>query len=229
MPTTLTTALTAVRERLNESLAGFWKDAELTRWINEGTREVCRRTECLRSNDSISAVAGTATYALPVDAIRVHRVEYTQTGGIVRYPLDPVEVNAVDALGWSNTQTRGIPQFFVTWGYPGNATLNVFPKPATTGTFTVWYYRLPVEVSSGSDELDLPEGWQDVVYDYCEYMARMKDKDQQWQAAKAQFDDKLADLFALTRDLHDNPSRVASYGSGNLWWQVLGNGPAGWW
>ena len=60
-------------------------------------------------------------------------------------------------------------------------------------------------------------------------MARMKDKDQQWQAAKAQFDDKLADLFALTRDLHDGPSRVASYGSGNLWWQVLGNGPAGWW
>lgn len=229
MPTTLLTAITAVRERLNETLPGFWTDTELTRWINEGVREVCRRTECLRSQETISAVAGQATYALPADAIRVHRVEYTQTGAITRYPLDPVEVNAVDALGWSNTQTRGIPQLFVTWGYPGAADLNVFPKPATGGSFLVWYYRLPAEVASDSDELDMPEGWQDLVYDYCEYMARMKDKDSQWQAAKQQFDDKLADFFALTRDMHDSPSRVAPYGQGNLWWQVLGTGPGGWW
>lgn len=228
MPTTRATAVTAVRERLNESLAGFWTDTELTRWINEGTREVCRRTECLRTQDTVSAVAGTATYALPTDAIRVHRVEYMQTGAIIRYPLDPVEVNAVDALGWSNTQTRGIPQFFVTWGYAGAATLHVFPKPATAGEFTIWYYRLPVEVVEDEDTLDMPEGWQDVVYDYCEYMARMKDKDQQWQAAKAQFDDKLADLFALTRDFHDNPSRIAPMSGGNLWWTIMGNGPSGW-
>lgn len=215
--TTLTDALLAVRSRLDEASAVYWSEEELTRWLNEGCRDIARRTEALRDQDSVTVtVPATVYYNLPTDVIRVHRVEYTMTGSNQIYRLQPINVPTADSIGWMNQDTEGIPEYFFTWGFSGggNPNLYIYPKPAQAGELTIWYYRLPVAVVAGADELEVPSGWEDVVYEYCEYKAKLKDGNQNWQIAKQEYESKLEDMYNLTRDLHDSPTHIVPYGAG---------------
>jgi hypothetical protein len=232
MPVTLQTALTAVRERLDEAGAVYWQDRELQRWLNEGCREIARKTEALRDTADIAATAGVGVYNTPADVLRIHRLEYTMTGNNTIYPLESTTVNHAEAMGWVNQDSQGIPYIFFTWGFAGadgTPQLYVFPKPTANGNLKVWYYRTPSEPTGQTDTFEIPQGWEDVIYAYCEYKARMRDGDQQWQAAKMEYQEKLDEMIVLTRDMSDAPTHItqgtSSYGP---WW-FDGAGEGGGW
>lgn len=215
--TTLTQALADVRSRIDESSStnGYWTDAELTRWINEAQRDIARRVEVLQQfSTTVLAVAGTAKYNLPADVIRVHRVDFVPTGSTQVYPMESRVYDEMDQVWGVNPNTqRSYPSFYVIWGVPGGTGLQmqVYPVPSSAGNFNLYYYRLPVALVNAGDTLDIPEGWQDLVSLYCEYVAKRKLRDQTWQEAKQLYDESLSNLIAVTRDYTDNP-RTIIYG-----------------
>lgn len=208
-----------IRENLDEDIGpGKWQDTHIRKWINEGMREIARRTETLLDKETINVVAGTDVYNLPADLIRVHRVDYTEGADNIVYPLDMVNLNSLDSFGWG-MRTTGRPVACAAWG-TNPMQITVFPKPDQTATITVWYYRLPVELATdgtaGSTPIDLPEGWTDVVKDYVEYRARRRDRDPMWQDAKGLYEDKVQDLIEQTRVFHDQVGQMMPSSSGNM-------------
>jgi hypothetical protein len=62
MALTLANATTEARDHLNEASAVFWSDAQLQRWIQEGTRIVASKALACEADDSITLIADTLLY-----------------------------------------------------------------------------------------------------------------------------------------------------------------------
>lgn len=211
MSTTLTTALSRVRDHLNEATAREWSDAQLTQFINEGVRDVARRAEVLQTKADVSVTAGTQEYTIPTDALRVTRCEYTPTGSSSIYPLEYRDFNAADQIWWTSRATsRGTPVLYTLFGYPPSIKTTLYPTPSQDGKLSVYYYKLPALISTGSETLGVPEGWEDLVVYYAEYMALRRDADPRWQEAFQLYEAKLQDMMILTRRWTDQAGVVVS-------------------
>lgn len=210
MPTNLSTIRQSVREYLNENFPSFWTDAQLNRWINDGCRDVARRTETLQTFDtSLTAVASQATYSLNADVIRLHRVEFVVNSQV--YPMEASTYDQMDSMwGTFQTQTNSYPMFYVVRGTPGSLTMQVYPVPSQSGTFNIFYYRLPQPMVSDTDDADLAEGWQDMVVLYCETQARRVSKDPTWKDAKQEYESRILDLISVTRQYNDQAEYITT-------------------
>lgn len=231
MPPTLAVARTALRERLSEVSAAAWTDTELNRYLNEGIREIAIRTECLASTTDVAVTAGVYLVAAPSTVSRIHRAEWAPSNPVGSsdqiYPLRYMQLNNLDSVRGSGQQTMsGTPEIYSTWGYPGSTTFRVvlYPKPTTNGTLRIHYYRLPTAAASDADVLDLPEGWEHLVYDYAEFRSRLKDGDDAWQVAKTEFEGRLElfkSQFARLTDENDTIGVDGFWGPNFLdpdWW-----------
>jgi hypothetical protein len=213
MSDTLTNVRANLRARLDETTARFWADTELTTWINEGARDVARRGEILESTSTINTVAGTQQYSMPADTLRVYRVEWSRDGatGTTILALEYKDFNSMDSVWWSQQKTsRGDPYWFTMWGFPPNLNLVVYPTPDATVTagLKLYYYRLPLTVVSGSDVVECPAGWEDLILDYAEYSAWRKDGNPQWQESKQLYEEKLANLINTSRRWSDQSDSI---------------------
>lgn len=205
MATTLATALAAVRVRLDEvDGAGAttnvaWKDSELRAWINEGCRDITRKTHCLFDRTTIAVVASTAEYTGPTDALAVDIVNYTPTGG-QKHQLDYAHITNANGLQYF-TGTAYMPQVWTLRGMPPTLKIVLYPTPSTNGTLEVFYTRLAAALSTtgsaDSSNIEVPEGWEDLVYAYAEARARRKDRDQSWQEAQQEYDQNLQALMSI--------------------------------
>lgn len=219
MPTTLGSALDSIRARLNEPVSVYWDDQDLRRWCNEILKDMARRTECLRGLYNQTAVVGTTDYipafTLTTNVYRIYRVEFIPTGQSNIYPLEFRDPNACDEIwGLAQQQTEGIPAIWTSWGTPPALTLKVFPGPSVAGTLRLWYYRLPANLSiSGADDaenLDLVEGWDDVLTDGVEYKALRRDSDPRWQEAKAEYESHLEAMAEATIRFTDSAGMIST-------------------
>lgn len=215
MTTTLTLLLADVRDHLDEATANQWTDAMLTRWINEGLKDIARRAEVIQDRATIPALVGVQEYTLPVDMHRVYRVEYQRTGDNQKYSLEYKDFNNLDAVWWTSQGiTEGTPMYFTMWGMPPAAKVVIYPKPSSAGSFTVFYYRQPATLVSGGDVAEIPSGWESLVVLYCEYMALRRDADPRWQEAKSLYESGYNDLYELTRRWSDQAGSVEVAGGG---------------
>jgi hypothetical protein len=210
MTTTLGAVRTDVRNRLDETVARFWSDAELNIWINEGLRDVSRRTETLEQFTNFTLTANIVKILLPPDLIRIHRCEFNPTGTTQLYPVQPSTYQEMDQVWGINqvSQTMSYPYNYVLWGFPPNLLLQMYPVPAQGGTLNVFYYRLPKTLVNDGDILEIPEGWYDLIPLYCEYVARRKDKDDTWKDAKSIYDERINFMYDMTRQWHDQARSI---------------------
>lgn len=209
--------LDLVRDRLDEATPHQWSNEQLRRWINEGVRDVARRTECLMMTDTVAGVIGQHDYTLPTDIVRVHRVEWRPSSGDNIYPMQYVELKDGDHL-WSTTREtqEGTPTTWTLWGFSPSLKMLVYPTPAEAGNFQVWSYQMPanlaVDGTAAGTTLGIPTGWEDLVADYAEYRALRKDRDPEWQGAKALYDEHLLDLAATAQKWADQGSVITPSG-----------------
>jgi hypothetical protein len=228
VPVTYNDLLGPLRQRLDETTAAFWTDAELMKLLYEGAKDVARKSECLRTSATISAVAGTQSYTMATDIIRVHRVEHYNTGqsGSNVRRLLYVDRDSMDAFWWNQQNTSGDPQVFTMWGYPPSLSLVVYPVPVSAGTFTVYYYKLPTSPGDFSNDtttkaanIDLPAGWEELATDFATYRALMKDRDDRWQAYKQFYDENLASIIETDARFTDQMGMITTpSGSGVPRW-----------
>lgn len=210
---TLLEARTDVRAHLGEITARQWTDAQLNVWINEGLRDIARRTETIQSfNATIATVAGTPEYTALADMLRIHRIEYVPTGG----PVYPVQLTTYDELdqvwGLYPNTTNGIPVYAALWGFPPAVKIRLYPVPSAAGVLNVFYYRLPAVAAADGTTLEVLAGYEDLIVLYCEYVARRKDRDPSWQDAKVLYEERVALMVETTRQWHDQ-ARTITVGS----------------
>lgn len=210
MPTTLAELRTDLRARLDEATPTFWDDVDLDRWLNEGVREVARRTEALLTNENINIVVGAADYILPDDVIRVYRVEYRPDTTRV-HPLEYRELHSLDNVWGVYRGQQAEPRFFTLWGVTPTLTMTVYPTPdrSVTNGFKLFYYRMPAAMTTGTSTVDLPEGWQELPVLYAEYVALRKDKQREWQEAKGEFERAVSEMSLLTNRLSNQVGHYA--------------------
>jgi len=197
---TLSALRTATRQKLGEATARAWTDTELTAWLNEAVREVCRRTLCYEKRASITVNAGDYEKSLATidDLIMVDRVDVVPTGSQVSYPLQYRDLHSMDSIWNVSRQTsRGTPEFYALWGVTPSLTMFLFPVPAQGYTVNFNYYGYAPTLAADSDVLSLPIGWHDLVADYATYLAYLRDSDSRWQQFLASFNDGLLRLIEV--------------------------------
>lgn len=219
--TTQAQFITKARSRLNEATARQWTDQQLREWINEGARDIARRTEALEDRDTIVGVIGTSEYSLATDIVRVHRVEWTPTNEDTTQ-LEYVDLQNLDAFGWrQRTMQQDRPYVYSIWGSGAALKLLVFPVPGTAGSFTIWQYRLPAVLAESSSAdantaVEIPQAWDDILLDYIEYRALRKDRDPRWQESKAMYDENSAQMYDNTRRWVDQAGMILPGGGSAL-------------
>lgn len=219
-----------VRQRIDETNAAYWTDPTLDFWIAEACRDIARRTECLESVKVIPTVTEQIQYPAPDDAIRIHRIEYRDSGGSV-YPLEFRPIDGMDNIWYTFRTASGVPAFWSWWGYPmvnETSQLYIYPSPSETLGEGLWvfYYRLPRKAEADDDPVDVPSGWEDLVALYCEYTARRKENSPQWRDAFDLYEGRIENLMGASRHFSDQATYVdgftgtAAYlaGSDEGWW-----------
>lgn len=208
MTTTLAQALVQVRARLDEadglsaSTNVAWLDSELRAWINEGCVDLTRRTHCLTDKTTTSTTGGTAEYTGPASAISVDIINYTPTGG-TKTPVPYQHITNANSVQFISSGSY-LPGWFSLRGMPPLLKICLYPTPSTNGSMEIFYTRtsatLATDGSADSSTLEVPEGWVDLVYDYCEARARRKDRDPSWQEAQQLYVDKIGFLLQIAGD-----------------------------
>lgn len=219
--TTMATFLADARVRLDEATARQWTDPNIRSWINEGARDIARKTESLQERGTIAAVVGTAEYSLTTmdaDIIRVHRVEFKQTAGSFTRELEYADVKGMDGFGWEHRSlSDSQPYVYTVWGSARTLKLIVHPAPSVAGNFTVYYYHLPAELAedgtADATHVEIPPGWDDVLLDYVEYRALRKDRDARWVEAKGIYDENLSLMYDNTRRWVDQAGAIVPHRS----------------
>src|SRR5579864_6155669 len=117
MPTTLTVALSNVRSLIDEPVAQFWSDQELTNWLNQGCEEVQRTAEWKRTTATATGVVAQQAYVAPSDLLRIYRLEFVPNNNTsYTYSLDFRGYNEMDAA-WGNLKTlpAAYPELYTLW------------------------------------------------------------------------------------------------------------------
>lgn len=215
------------RVRLDELTARAFEDRMLREWINEGARDIARKTEALEDRDTIVIVVGTNEYPLDSDIIRVHRVEITPTGEDTT-ALEYVDIKDMDSFGWrQRTLQQDRPYVYSIWGSGRTLKLITYPVPGTAGNLTVWSYIIPAALSEttlddADTDVEIPQAWDDILLDYIEYRALRKDRDPRWQESKALYDAACAEMYDNTRRWVDQGGMVLPNGSHLPTWLTEG-------
>jgi len=207
MAVTLLQARRAVRELLDEETPASYKDSYLDHLIHEGCVEIARSSEVLEHSATIDVVASTREYDLPTDMIRAHKVDFEVDNDGHHATLTHQDFHNANAVQWHG-DNEGMPTLYTMWGRPGAVKIILYPSPAYAGTLTVHYYKLPTPPADQNSTLEIPEGWENVVYLYVEYRALRRDRDPRWQEAKALFDEALGGLFDITRRHTDQSGQI---------------------
>ena len=222
--TELSTALTEIRDFLDEPSAQMWSNSQLTSYINLGQADVQRKAEALRQLVSIPVIDNVQKYIAPSDILRIYRLEYIPTGSQQTYGLEFRGYNEMDAV-WGTYQqyTGAFPSLYTLWAQPPTLQIVAYPVPSQTGTFNCFYYRQAVPVVEPTDTLDCLPGYESVIYDYAVYRALRQDADPRWQDQAQLYTDNLQQLINMSRTFTDQANFFSTGTSNVPAWLVNGS------
>ncbi len=163
--TAVSALITKARRRVNETSTTFFEDDDFVDWADEAQKYFVRQTRYLESSESTSAVSGTQSYDLPDDFLALYRVTFNGK------KIDRVSFFEIDELGLDETSYSGTPTLY----YVHDDKLYLIPKPTTTDTIKVYYYKYPATIDATTDTLETPPIYDDVIVAYMVYMAYKKD------------------------------------------------------
>lgn len=192
----LSAARTKLRHRLDEMTAGGWSDTTLNIFINDAATDIARRTFSLQDEATLTIDSGDNSVVMPADIMRVYMVLAYPTSiasGNDPHPLTYADKRAA-AAGFRETGT-GTPRVYSTWGFPPSLFLQVYPRCDSDYEFKLFYYRLPTAAVADGDTVEVANGWDDLLIDGAEYMARIRDRDKQWADTKNLYEQKIQDAI----------------------------------
>ena len=173
MSLTLANAITQVRYTLNEASASYWTDAEITAWIQEGTRIFSSKTLLVEATDSIDP--------LIADQLRYTSSDETWLGDILEVYAAIYNNGSTKYKGLIKVHPRqlgNIPTF--TSGDPKYYTLHnrsLYVWPLTTSALVSGGSTISVLYSKETDDITvLSDEFQHLPIMYATSMAKKKDQ-----------------------------------------------------
>jgi hypothetical protein len=172
MALTLAQVTTEVRDHLNEATAVFWSDAQLQKWIQEGTRIVSGKAMSVEADDSITLVANQLLYTSSdeswiADCVEPYAAYYDDQSNVYK-GLIKIHVREIGNVA---TFTSGDPKYYCMH----NRSIYIFPLTTAAivtagGTVMVLYGKETDDVTELKDE------HQHLPILYAVAKARMRDR-----------------------------------------------------
>lgn len=195
MTVTVAAALATLRIRLDEPNAAQWTDPELRGYLNEGIRDIARRTRLYTDQNTVDVAADTGEYTLDADILAIEHLLWKADADSDKRLLEARAFKSV--ASWIN-DTGSDPIFYTTYGHPPVLKIQLFPVPTRDGTLYIYGPTLPaaIDVSGGTGNIDVIEGWLEAAIDYAEYMAVRKDmQDTRWKDIYSLYLDKVNSMI----------------------------------
>ena len=175
MSTSLTTLITQTRDYLDESTADRWTDAELTRYINQGLRQVQSKIQMANEDyflrvETATAAAGAYELSFPsgiwgnkLRALWLYNNSLSATG--VGYRVEPDSLENV----YGNLSTSGTPSSYTFHA----GFLRWAPMLSYNSTFRFVYALKETALSAGADVLgQIADEHTDCIAIYAAIQAR---------------------------------------------------------
>jgi len=159
-------------------------DEDIVRWANDAQRDIVMRNESvLQTIGTTNSVAGQQAYSFPADLLILRSIHYKrEDADPAFYKLRGMSYTEFDEYidGWEGT-AYGPSHPIVYTTYADQ--IYLFPIPVSSGTdnIKIVYSRQPLELSSDTDNIDLPPAYFNAVVDFCLVKAYQLDED--WNAA----------------------------------------------
>lgn len=194
MATTVTAAVAAMRRLLDEPTASQWTDEDIRRYLNEGIRDIGRRTRLHTDTNTIDVTADDGEYTLDSDILAIEHLLWKADADSDKHLL---EARGFKTLAPYINESASDPYFYTTYGHPPVLKITLYPTPNRDGTLYVYGPVLPsLDVSGGTGNVDVAEAWLEAAYDYAAYMCHRKDKDMEaMQYSFAAYMDKVNSML----------------------------------
>lgn len=196
---TLTTLRSLVREQADMTGSTFITDAaaSVDSFINRGIQKlhdiVIQKVpnQYFVSSSNYTTTSGTSLYALPSDFYRLLGVDL-QVG------VEMVDLRRFDFKERNSkklTFNAGmIPEYMLEGSY-----VRLYPAPAGAYSGVIWYIPVATVLSSGSDSVNYPNGWEEIVVLYAAMLARIKEESDITEL-KQLFDEKVASVVDVAEN-----------------------------
>ena len=226
---TLEQLRTSVRDRLDESTASFWTNAQLDRYINRAKDRVWNRVKALKEDyfsisrsstdgsltilgetyaaSSFALVAGTRSYTLPPDFSEMKLIEvitsnYEDTRFIYRDLAHP-DMRAMLEVTDNQTPTQFLFDIIA------ERTMIIAPKSDTALDLRITYVQVFPDMTTSSDELTMPHPLYLSVEEYATMFALRQDRSPDAAMYESSGDKIIAEMFgAHARQTQDTESAV---------------------
>ena len=165
----------------------FWSDEELTDWLNEAQHQVAKIAKHLTERAYIEPTDENE-YPLPVDFIEEYKIKINDE---YRTAIPMVD--------------DGEEEGYYIWG--DTIYLSLIGEDSK---LTLYYYRVPQEMTSPTDEPEIPLHYQRILIPYVLYRAFMKDEKSNLAQLNNQEFNQRAKI--MKRKLNNEPNKLS--------WQV---------
>jgi hypothetical protein len=191
--------ITQVRANINEATAEFWSDADLLQWVNDGIKDIAKKTSCYQTIESIDLVASQVEYTITTtNYIKVDAVHY-------------VSPNKTSALQLSSPNLVGRvedveePEYYYDWA----GKIGAFPVLPTRTTETLNLYIVPMPATIiSSAAIPTPEPYDLALVYYVTARAWWRDRQMaKWAQAMAAYDAELQRLKVSLVPMSERPER----------------------
>lgn len=155
---------------------------DILRWINDGQMEIAGANHLLEQKATANIVVGQAVYASPVDVLEIWALRYNN------YKLRPMSMQQADEyitnFEDSSNYQKGASGIFWVW----ENQINLYPVPDASATagLTIYYSRIPKQVTADADIPELPVSYHPRIVEYCLKQAYELDEDYQAASLKEQ-------------------------------------------
>ncbi len=148
-------------------------DADIFRWINDAQRDIAVNNNVLQVSGNAATTASTPGVTLPVGILKIHSLRW------LGLPLKALTVQEADEIlgapGVTSAQgyPTGLPTHY--WIFAG--TINLYPAPSYNGTtdLTIYYTKIPTDVTLLTDTPELPIAYHNRLVEYAIAQAQEMD------------------------------------------------------
>lgn len=179
---TLTTLIARARQRADMPVAGFVADdaSGIYAWINEGVQKLqellvkAYGSEFRETSTTFSTVAGTTDYNLPTDMLVFYGIDMAIAG--LDFALQPYTRGERNL--YKNQAALSTWRQRPAYKLSGMATGVIRLLPAPDGVYTcrLWYAPSATLLTTGTDAVNFPNGWERYVVVYTAIQMLMKEE-----------------------------------------------------
>lgn len=194
-----------VRTRIDQSTidSSILTDVQIEQFIREGNYDINFRTKLLPEYATV-ALDGSVNYTLPANMSELYEL-------ILISADTPATYTMIESSNLFQVQQDGFDQGTVKFYVRNGMSLELFGSDPTTGTLRAYGARIPTNPATGTDFIDLPDQYLELMYLWIEwkFWVRRREPD---EAAIAR-DLYLSRAISVADQVKDQFSRgVTAYG-----------------